>query len=137
MTKTAAPLELKISRPIKIGETEAAQLSFVHQMMHWLRRENLPYGGSEDSVYIFAATKNHVVGCIELRPGDEATWIQAIYVDLVMRQRGIGQQLLEAAVFYHCADKPIGLGTRPENTAMKALARKMGFCHEIHEHWRK
>jgi len=136
MTKPAIQKELTISKPVKIGQTHSGQLTFLCQMMHWLRENDLPYGGSDSSLYIFAETF-HVIGCVEMRWNDDFLWIQAIYVDPGIRRRGIGERLLHAATTAFQGPISIGLGTRPSNAAMKALANKMGFTHEIHEHWRK
>lgn len=136
MTKPAAQKELTLSQPIKIGQTHSGQLTFLYQMMHWLRENDLPYGGSDSSLYIFAETY-HVIGCVEMRFNDDFLWIQAIYVDPGLRRRGFAAKLLQAVFDTYRGPIPIGLGTLPTNTAMKALAHKMGFTHEIHEHWRK
>lgn len=132
------PPPVTFTKTILVCEMDRFQLAFLCHAWQWLEANNLPYGGCDDSRYIFALGETGVpVAIAETRDTGNYLWLQLLLVRTALRRQGIGEALLREVIARGPAGKPIGLGTRPTNVAMKALAVKMGFTHEIHEHWRK
>lgn len=83
--------------------------------------------------FIFLAEDDTIIGMLTLiinqMPSGRKTWIEDVVVDEKARGKGVGRQLIEAAILFSQKKgiSKIDLTSRPERLAANNLYQKLGF----------